>query len=174
MSQVLWCLWGLCFPDWTCLRESPERKWWSHLCLDGRSHPGGKLSSGRKGKQGGWGSVPPFGCRCIPHGSLSQKLCHFEGLHCPEWACVKESSDIKTLSAFLFFKFLLAIFFIYISDAIPYSTPPPAPQPTHSHFLALVVPCTRAYKARRRKTNMWIVHSFLEKGTKYPQKELQR
>jgi hypothetical protein len=35
------------------------------------------------------------------------------------------------------FVFLLDIFFIYISNAIPrvpYTLPPPAPQPTHSHF----------------------------------------
>jgi hypothetical protein len=45
--------------------------------------------------------------------------------------------------------FLLDIFFIYISNAIPkvpYSLPCPAPLPTHSHFLALAFPCTGAYK----------------------------
>jgi hypothetical protein len=44
--------------------------------------------------------------------------------------------------------FLLDIFFIYISNAIlkvPYTPSPcPAPLPTHSHFLALVFPCTEA------------------------------
>jgi hypothetical protein len=54
---------------------------------------------------------------------------------------------------FLLFPFLLDIFFIYISNAIPFpsfpsknllSLFPPAPQPTHSHFLALAVPYTVA------------------------------
>jgi hypothetical protein len=49
----------------------------------------------------------------------------------------------------LIFSFLLLdIFFIYISNAIPkapYTLPRPAPQPTHSHFLALAFPCTGAY-----------------------------
>ena len=43
--------------------------------------------------------------------------------------------------------FLLGIFLIYISNAIPkvpYILPPPLP--THSHFLALAFPCTGAYK----------------------------
>jgi hypothetical protein len=43
--------------------------------------------------------------------------------------------------------FLLDIFFIYISNAIlkvPYTLPLPC-SPTH-HFLALVFPCTGAYK----------------------------
>jgi hypothetical protein len=50
---------------------------------------------------------------------------------------------------FFFFSFLLDIFFIYISNAIPkvpYTLPCPAPLPTHSHFLALAFPCTEAYK----------------------------
>jgi hypothetical protein len=49
----------------------------------------------------------------------------------------------------VFFKiFLLGIFLIYISNAIPKvpHTLTPTPLPTHSHFLALAFPCTRAYK----------------------------
>jgi hypothetical protein len=46
------------------------------------------------------------------------------------------------------FLFLLDIFFIYISNDIPkvpYTLPPhPAPQPTHSCFLALAFPYTGA------------------------------
>jgi hypothetical protein len=44
--------------------------------------------------------------------------------------------------------FLLGIFLIYISNAIPKvpHTLTPTPQPTHSHFLALAFPCTGAYK----------------------------
>jgi hypothetical protein len=52
---------------------------------------------------------------------------------------------------FYFSNFLFGIFFIYISNAIPkfpYTLPSPAPLPTHSHFLALVFPCTGAYKQR--------------------------
>jgi hypothetical protein len=59
----------------------------------------------------------------------------------------------KTAYNFLFLiyelYFLLDIFFIYISNAIPkvpHTLPPPTPLPTHSHFLALVFPCTEAYK----------------------------
>jgi hypothetical protein len=49
---------------------------------------------------------------------------------------------------FLFFIFLLGIFLIYISNAIPKvpHTLPPTPLLTHSHFLALALPCTGAYK----------------------------
>jgi hypothetical protein len=46
---------------------------------------------------------------------------------------------------FLFFKiFLLGIFLIYISNAIPKvpHTLLPTPLPTYSHVLALVFPCT--------------------------------
>jgi hypothetical protein len=44
--------------------------------------------------------------------------------------------------------FLLCIFLNYISNAIPKipHTLSPTPIPTHSHFLALVFPCTGAYK----------------------------
>jgi hypothetical protein len=47
-----------------------------------------------------------------------------------------------------FIYFLLGIFLIYISNAIPKvpHTFPPTPLPTHSHFLALAFPCTGAYK----------------------------
>jgi hypothetical protein len=51
-------------------------------------------------------------------------------------------------------KFLLDIFFIYISNAIPkvpYTIPCPASQPTHSHFLALAFPCTGAYNLHKTK-----------------------
>jgi hypothetical protein len=49
---------------------------------------------------------------------------------------------------FLKKKLLLDIFFIYISNAIPKvpHTLPPTPLPSHSHFLALVFPCTGACK----------------------------
>jgi hypothetical protein len=49
----------------------------------------------------------------------------------------------------LFYFILLNNFFIYIANAIPkvpYTIPHPAPLPTHSQFLALVFPCTGAYK----------------------------
>jgi hypothetical protein len=44
--------------------------------------------------------------------------------------------------------FLLGIFLVYIFNAIPKvpHTHPPNPLPTHSPFLALVFPCTEAYK----------------------------
>ena len=47
-----------------------------------------------------------------------------------------------------FLNFLLGIFFIYTSSAIPKvpHTLSPNPLPTHSHFLALAFPCTEAYK----------------------------
>jgi hypothetical protein len=48
----------------------------------------------------------------------------------------------------IFKNFLLGIFLIYISNAIPKvpHTLPPTPLPTHSHFLALAFPGTGAYK----------------------------
>jgi hypothetical protein len=52
--------------------------------------------------------------------------------------------------------FLLDIFFIYISNAIPkvpYTHPHSAPQPTHSHFLALKFPCTGAYDLTRPRAS---------------------
>jgi hypothetical protein len=55
-----------------------------------------------------------------------------------------------TMKAPIFLKkfFLLRIFLNYISNAIPKGphSLPPTPLPTHSHFLALVFPCTGAYK----------------------------
>jgi hypothetical protein len=52
-------------------------------------------------------------------------------------------SEHSHISFFFFWKFLLDIFFIYISNVIPFPgfpsknplspPPPPAPQPTHSH-----------------------------------------
>jgi hypothetical protein len=66
----------------------------------------------------------------------------------------KQASPISSLSFTLSHLFLLDIFFIYISNAIPfpsflsenplYPPSPPAPQPTHSHFLALAFPYTGA------------------------------
>jgi hypothetical protein len=53
-----------------------------------------------------------------------------------------------------FSNFLLDIFLIYISNAIPkvpYTHPPPCSLPTHSHFLALVLLCTGAYKVYKTK-----------------------
>jgi hypothetical protein len=69
------------------------------------------------------------------------------------------SSWCQWYSLYFFFqkKFLLDISFIYISNAIPQSPlyppphPRPAPKPTHSHFLALVFPCTGAYKVWKTK-----------------------
>jgi hypothetical protein len=67
--------------------------------------------------------------------------------------------------SFLFFflrHFLLAIFFIYISNAIPkapYLLPCTSPQPTHSCFLALAFPCTGAYDLRHTKclsSHRWV------------------
>jgi hypothetical protein len=55
----------------------------------------------------------------------------------------------------ILFSFLLDIFFIYISNAIPkvpYTLLPLlAPQPTHSRFLALAFPCTGAYDLHKTK-----------------------
>jgi hypothetical protein len=51
-------------------------------------------------------------------------------------------------------KFLLDIFFIYNSNAIPkvpYTLPRPTPQPTHACFLALASPYTGAYNLRKTK-----------------------
>jgi hypothetical protein len=53
-------------------------------------------------------------------------------------------SAYHVCSFFIFNNFVLDIFFIYNSNAIPKSlmpSPNPALQPTHSHSLALVLPC---------------------------------
>jgi hypothetical protein len=65
---------------------------------------------------------------------------------------IKESVEKKIKGNF-FSNYLLGIFFIYISDAIPKvpHTPTPALLPTHSHFLALEFPCTGAYKVCKTK-----------------------
>jgi hypothetical protein len=54
------------------------------------------------------------------------------------WKTSKSCAPIQQLVLLIFFVFLLDIFFIYISNAIPKVsyTPHPAPQPTHSCFLA--------------------------------------
>jgi hypothetical protein len=54
---------------------------------------------------------------------------------------------------FFFLFFLLGIFLVYISNAIP-KVPyinPPNPLPTHSLFLALAFPCTETYKVCKSK-----------------------
>jgi hypothetical protein len=58
------------------------------------------------------------------------------------------SSSCSFFILFFFLNFLLDIFLIYISNAIPKvpHTLPPTPLHTHSHFLALAFPCTGAYK----------------------------
>ena len=63
-----------------------------------------------------------------------------------------ESLSVSQENFFSLSFFLLDIFFIYISNIIPFSSfpsknplsSPPAPQPTHSHFLALAFPYTGA------------------------------
>jgi hypothetical protein len=70
------------------------------------------------------------------------------------------SSILYTLFSFFFLDrhFLLGIFFIYISSAIPKVPhtlpPPPTPLPTHSHFLALVFPCCLEFKKKKFQRSM--------------------
>ena len=61
--------------------------------------------------------------------------------HCCSVHNAQNWNQPRCLSFFNFI--LLDIFFIYILNAIPKV---PAPLLTHSHFLALVFPCTGAYK----------------------------
>jgi hypothetical protein len=61
---------------------------------------------------------------------------------------------------FIFLNFLLGIFFIYISNAIlkvPYTLPRPTLLPTHSHFLALLFPCTGAYIVCKTKGPLFLI-----------------
>jgi hypothetical protein len=71
----------------------------------------------------------------------------------PEEGMASRATYLNSFS--LFFNFLLDIFFIYISNAIPkapYTLPPdPVVLPTHSHFLALAFPCTGAYEVCKTK-----------------------
>jgi hypothetical protein len=94
---------------------------------------------------------------CLAHFPffLPKKVSVFDGD-----VCVLIVVKIQILLSIPFLKkkpqFLLDIFFIYISNAIPkvpYALPPPhpAPLPTHSHFLALAFPCTGAYKVCKTK-----------------------
>jgi hypothetical protein len=59
--------------------------------------------------------------------------------------------SLSLLSGYSFLRhFLLDNFSIYISNAIlkvPYTISGPAPQPTHSHFLALAFPCYWVYSS---------------------------
>jgi hypothetical protein len=61
---------------------------------------------------------------------------------------------------FPFPNFSFIIFFIYISNAIPevcYTLPHPAPLHTHSYILALVFPCTGAYKVCKTKGPLFLM-----------------
>jgi hypothetical protein len=62
-------------------------------------------------------------------------------LNAENFGSIAYDNDLKYAD---FFVFLLGIFLIYISNAIPKvpHTLPPTPLPTHSHFLALAFPCT--------------------------------
>jgi hypothetical protein len=64
------------------------------------------------------------------------------------WQSLSQDSYKRILLASTSFFFKLCIFLIYIFNAIPKvpHTHPPSPLPTHSPFLALVFPCTGAYK----------------------------
>jgi hypothetical protein len=55
--------------------------------------------------------------------------------------------------------FLLGIFLVYIFNAIPKvpHTHPPNPLPTHCPFLALVFPCTGAYKVSKSNGPLFAV-----------------
>jgi hypothetical protein len=67
---------------------------------------------------------------------------------------ILQFSKISAKYPFFFIYFLLDIFFIYISNAIPkvpYMLLPPCSPPTHSRFLALACPCTGAYKVCKTK-----------------------
>jgi hypothetical protein len=79
--------------------------------------------------------------------------------------------------------FLLDIFFIYISTAIPkvpYTSPPPpprrpAPLPTHSRFLTLAFPCTGTYKVCNTKGPLFPVFMVrAERWGKNQQQQLKK
>jgi hypothetical protein len=67
------------------------------------------------------------------------------------WNCFNLEEIV--IKHFYFLKNLLGIFFIYIFNAIPKvpRTLPPLPCPPHSHFLALVFPCTEVYTVCKTK-----------------------
>jgi hypothetical protein len=51
-----------------------------------------------------------------------------------------------------------------LSRKFPIPFPCPAPLPTHSHFLALVFPCTGAYKVCKTKGPRYFILSILSDG----------
>ena len=79
-------------------------------------------------------------------------------LACINQLIIQAYSKVCTCSRLIFFpffpNFLLGVYFIYISNAIPkvpYTLPCPVPLPTHSHFLALVFPHTEACRDCKTK-----------------------
>jgi hypothetical protein len=61
---------------------------------------------------------------------------------------------MKAIIFSFIFNIFIRYFLHYILNAIPKALIPstnPAPQPTHSRFLALAFPCTGAYDLRKTK-----------------------
>jgi hypothetical protein len=73
----------------------------------------------------------------------------------PKWIKLRMLSMTKKWQLNIFW---LGIYFIYISNAIP-KVPPifphPLPPPTHSHFLALALPCAMKH------INIWTCHNSI-------------
>jgi hypothetical protein len=78
----------------------------------------------------------------------------------PPCLVTSQSIVLQILDAFLFF--LLGIFLDYISNAIPKvpHTHPHNPLPTDSPFLALVFPCTGAYKVCKSNGPLFPVMAY--------------
>jgi hypothetical protein len=107
------------------------------------------------GKDGGW--KDPVSAAALPEPLCSWMVMMQQFLrayfHCyrPVNCGLEHSFPINLITFFevlsFFLVFLLDIFFIYISNAIPkvpYTLPCLAPQPTHSSFLALAFSSTGA------------------------------
>ena len=64
----------------------------------------------------------------------------------------KDWNHVRVLLLFLKFFYLLFLYtFQMLPRKFPRPSPHPAPLPTHSHFLALVLPCTGAYRICKTK-----------------------
>jgi hypothetical protein len=75
-------------------------------------------------------------------------------------SCYCSSNKLFLNEVLLFFFHFFIRYFLYLHfkcypESSLYPPPHPAPLPTHSHFLALVFPCTGVYKVYKTKGSLF-------------------